>query len=113
MPTRERARSPIPVRLRQGLKLRELSQKQLGIHAGMDPSVASVRINQYATGRHEPSFVIVSRLALVLDLPVAFFYCPEDDLATLIAAFPGFPPKTRRKLKALVSSVRPQRPRLS
>ena len=31
-----------------------LSQKQLGIQAGLDPSVASPRMNQYEKGSHLP-----------------------------------------------------------
>ena len=93
------------MRLRQALALEGLSQKQLGIRAGMDPSVASVRVNQYVTGKHEPSFVIVARLAAVLGLPVAFFYSPEDDLAALIAVYPKLSGRTRQGLKKVVKSV--------
>jgi transcriptional regulator with XRE-family HTH domain len=90
------------MRLRQALTLVGLSQKQLGIQAGMDPSVASVRVNQYVKGKHEPSFVIEARLAGVLHLPVAFFYSPEDDLAALIATYPRLSVRTRKALAKLI-----------
>jgi transcriptional regulator with XRE-family HTH domain len=47
----------------------------------MDPSVASERMNQYERGVHEPKFSVVVALAAVLEVPTAYFYCLEDDLA--------------------------------
>jgi transcriptional regulator with XRE-family HTH domain len=47
----------------------------------MDPSVASERMNQYERGVHEPKFSVVVAMAAVLEVPTAYFYCVEDDLA--------------------------------
>lgn len=66
-------------RLRSGL-----SQAQLGLEAGLDPSVASPRINQYEQGKHEPKHEMAQRLAKVLGIPAAFLYCEDDQLAKLL-----------------------------
>lgn len=58
-----------------------LSQKQLGIEAGLDEFVASTRINRYEQGVHKADFQISQNLARVLGVPVAYLYCEEDDLA--------------------------------
>lgn len=76
--------SPFPKRLKEIRTLRGLSQKQLGIEAGIDPSVASPRMNQYERGVHAPDFGTVRHFARVLKVPTAFFYCEEDELATAI-----------------------------
>ncbi|HGF6515409.1 TPA: helix-turn-helix transcriptional regulator [Yersinia enterocolitica] len=69
-------------RLRAGL-----SQEKLGILAGIDEASASARMNQYEKGKHTPDFEMACKLAKVLDIPVAYFYTPEDDLAKLILLF--------------------------
>ncbi|XQA76011.1 helix-turn-helix domain-containing protein [Xanthomonas sacchari] len=60
------------MRLAQARERAGLSQKQLGILAGLDPSVASPRINQYERGRHEPQLKTAKQLAEVLGIPPAF-----------------------------------------
>jgi transcriptional regulator with XRE-family HTH domain len=82
--------SPFPRRLKEIRTRRGLSQKQLGINAGIDPSVASPRMNQYEKGVHAPDFSTVRHLARVLEVPTAFFYCEEDELAEVIQNF-GIP----------------------
>ena len=73
--------SPLPKRLKQARLLRGLSQKQLGILAGIDRFVASARMNQYERGVHAPDFKTVMALAKVLQVPTAYLFCIEDDLA--------------------------------
>ena len=60
-----------------------LSQTQLGLLAGMDPSVASPRINQYERGKHEPQLKTAKQLADALGVPPAFFYT-EDELHSVV-----------------------------
>ncbi|ASR44929.1 transcriptional regulator [Xanthomonas citri pv. mangiferaeindicae] len=62
-----------------------LSQRTLGIEAGLDDFVASTRVNRYETGVHQPDLQTFRRMAEVLDLPVAYFYADDDALAGLIA----------------------------
>lgn len=52
--------------------------------AGLDPSVASTRINQYERGVHEPKFGVAAMLGRALGVPTAFLYCEEDELAAWI-----------------------------
>lgn len=61
-----------------------LSQKQLGILAGLDPAVASPRINQYERGKHEPPVKTAKQLAEVLGVPAAFLYTEDELLAQLL-----------------------------
>lgn len=72
-----------------------LSQKQLGIKAGIDEFVASPRINQYERGKHVPDFSTAERLAKVLGVPVPYFYAKEDRLAEWILAFRKLTPRER------------------
>lgn len=74
-------------RLKQARLAAGLSQKQLGIQAGIDEFVASTRINRYELGVHMPDYLTAQNLAKVLGISVAFFYAPEDDLAELIVNY--------------------------
>ena len=74
-------------RLKEARLAAGISQKQLGIQAGLDPSVASTRINRYELGIHKADYVIAQKLANVLGVPVAYLYADEDDVAQLIRAF--------------------------
>ena len=84
------AKRDIPVysrRLREAREAKGLSQRSLGIEAGIDEFVASTRINRYETGVHQPDYQTLKLLASVLDLPTAYFYAEDDRLAALIAEF--------------------------
>lgn len=79
--------SPLPKRLKEARKEIKMSQKKLGIAAGMDEFSASPRINQYETGKHTPDFLTLSKIASVLAVPTAYFYAETDELASLIKGF--------------------------
>lgn len=81
-------------RLREAREAHGISQRGLGIKAGLDEFVASTRINRYETGVHQPDLQTLQRLAEVLGLPVAYFYAEDDELARLIAEFRS---KSKRK----------------
>jgi transcriptional regulator with XRE-family HTH domain len=87
LPTRHTTSHPIAKRLRQARLEIGLSQRELGIRAGIDPSVASSRINQYERQKHQPAFEIVRRLAQVLRKPAAYFYAADESLAELIGLY--------------------------
>lgn len=76
-----------------GRRLREirtesgLSQKALGIAAGLDQFVASARINRYELGVHKADFLIAQRLAEVLNVPTSYFYTEDDHLAELVVTY--------------------------
>lgn len=85
-------KGPFPVysrRLREAREAYGISQRALGIEAGLDEFVASTRVNRYETGVHQPDLQTLQRLAAILKLPVAYFYAEDDELAQLIANFKG------------------------
>ncbi|WP_105685338.1 helix-turn-helix domain-containing protein [Cronobacter dublinensis] len=61
-----------------------LSQKKLGILAGIDEFVASARINRYEKDVHQASIEIARKLADALAVPLAYFYTEDDELAELL-----------------------------
>ena len=71
-------------RLREAREAYGISQRSLGIEAGLDEFVASTRINRYETGVHQPDLQTLGQLARVLGLPLAYFYAEDDELAQLI-----------------------------
>ena len=79
-----------------------LSQRQLGIKAGLDEFVASTRINRYETGVHEPDVGTTRRLAQVLAVPLSYLYADDDLLARMILAFAQL---SRQKQQAKVREL--------
>lgn len=92
--------NPMPLRLKEARKKNGLSQKELGIRAGIDAFTASPRINQYETGKHSPNYVTLVQLSQVLNVPVPYFYCVDDRLAHLILAYGKLSPIEQSKLIA-------------
>ncbi|AKE59665.1 transcriptional regulator [Citrobacter amalonaticus Y19] len=64
-----------------------LKQAELGVRAGLDEESASARISSYENEVHAPDFRLVRKIAAVLDVPEAYFYAVEDDLAELILRY--------------------------
>lgn len=89
---------PIPKRLKEARLKAGLSQRDLGVRAGIDAFTASPRINQYERAKHTPDFGTAERLGRVLGVPAAFFYTREDELAELIALFGRLSAADRRKI---------------
>src|ERR1700683_1663294 len=75
-----------------------LSQKQLGIKAGIDEFSASARINQYERGKHMPDLLTLTRLADVMRVPAPYFYCEDEELAGLILKFSSLGKAQKRRL---------------
>lgn len=92
-------------RLKEARLARGLSQKQLGVEAGLDEFVASTRLNRYEVGVHAPDYPMSVRLAKVLDVPVAYLYCDNDELARMLLAFHRAPRHARRQAMALLSEA--------
>jgi transcriptional regulator with XRE-family HTH domain len=61
-----------------------IPQDKLGVQIGLDEGSSSARISRYETGKHEASYPTAVKLAEVLNVPVAYLYCDNDDLAGLI-----------------------------
>lgn len=88
--TKARASLPIEifcVRLKAARLAAGLSQKSLGISAGIDEFVASTRINRYELGIHEADLVTAKRLADALGVPLAYLYADSEELAKVIQLF--------------------------
>lgn len=69
-------------RVNQGLK-----QRELGLLAGVNEETARSRVSQYEKNVSAPDFRLMCRFAKVLDLPEAYSYALDDDLATLILQY--------------------------
>lgn len=104
MSERIKARSPVGRRLRQARTAKDISQKRLGILAGMDEFSASARINQYERDKHVPDFSITCRLARALDIPVVYLYAEDDDLAELLLDYAQASRRRRAHVMRLLKS---------
>lgn len=92
-------------RLKQARLAAGLSQKMLGIEAGIDAFVASTRINRYELGIHKPDLLTVRKLAAVLRVPVAFFYADTDDeIAELLFRYGRSSQETRQHIQQMLKA---------
>ena len=76
----------------------------------MDEHTASTRISRYETGTHEPPFGTAVKLAEVLNLPAAYFYCEDDELANVVLAWDRLTKAERKHIKGLVDARLPPSP---
>lgn len=67
---------------------------------GLDESCSSARISRYEAGKHAAPVETAKLLADALDVPLAFLYCPEDELAEVIMAYSELDTQARGELKA-------------
>lgn len=96
--------NPLPQRLKAARSAAKLTQMQLGQRLGLDDNTASARMNQYEKGKHSPDYQTLRRIAEVLGVPVAYFYCDDDALAELICVLAKQPPATTAALLAALNS---------
>ena len=96
-------------RLAQARTQAGLSQKQLGLLAGLDPAVASPRINQYERGKHEPQQKTAKQLADALGVPPAFLYTDDDLLALLLLRWGDLSVRDRREVVRAVEAAASKR----
>ena len=87
-------------RLEEARSATDLSQKKLGIAAGIDEFSASARINQYERGKHIPDYSTLERIAKVLGVPVPYFYAADDELAKWILSFSKLTKAQRDKINS-------------
>jgi transcriptional regulator with XRE-family HTH domain len=78
-------------RLREARERAGLSQKALGIAAGIDEFSASPRMNQYERGKHVPDLLTMQNLAAALALPVPYFYTEDEALAEILILLHSIP----------------------
>lgn len=67
--------------------MRDVSQRALGAMLGMTKKNGSVRINRYEQQTSRPDLDTASALAEVLDVPLSYLVCKDDNLANLILAY--------------------------
>lgn len=84
-------------RLKEARLAAGLSQKKLGILAGIDEFSASARVNQYETGKHSPDAATTAALCKVLGVPVAYLYCDDDELASVLAQYTNLSEEARQE----------------
>lgn len=75
---------PFPKRMKYARTQSGLSQKELGILIGLDRFVASTRMNRYEKGIHAPDYGTARAIAAALNIPTAYLFCEEDELAEQI-----------------------------
>ena len=90
--------NPVPKRLKEARERLGISQKQLGIKAGIDEFSASSRVNHYEKGRHVPSIDMAERLAKVLKIPAAFLFTSNNEMSEIIRLANKLPTTKRKNL---------------
>ena len=86
-------------RLRAGIP-----QDKLGVRIGLDEGTASARLSRYETGVHEPPFRIVEKIASALQFPVAYFYCEDDELASLLLLWDRASTREKCRITAIINA---------
>ncbi|MEL0642364.1 helix-turn-helix transcriptional regulator [Pseudoalteromonas aliena] len=90
--------NPFPERLKSARTRAKISQKELGIRIGMEPSSASGRMNHYEKGRHVPDVATLKRLADELNVPLNYFFCETDLMAELVLLFDSLSEEKKQEL---------------
>lgn len=65
---------------------------------------ASARMNQYERGKHTPDWLTIEKLSAVLEVPTAYFYAADEDVALLLLAFHRLPPERRASILKLLQA---------
>ena len=60
------------------------SQEKVGVLIGIDESSSRARISRYELGAHEPPVKTARLIADALNVPLAYLYCEDEDIATLL-----------------------------
>ncbi|WP_350304400.1 helix-turn-helix domain-containing protein [Photorhabdus viridis] len=103
MTQRESHRDIFCKRLKEARLAAGLSQKKLGIAAGIDEFVASTRINRYEKGVHEADIHTAQKLAETLNVPLAYFYVENDQLASVVINFDRLAEEDKEEIKIIIN----------
>ena len=71
------------------------SQEKVGVLIGIDESSSRARISRYELGTHEPPVKTASLIADALNVPLAYLYCEDEDIATLLLKLRQLPEALR------------------
>lgn len=72
---------------------------------GLDEGSSSARISRYETGEHEPPYATAQNLAEALQVPVAYLYCDDDELAEMILLLGKADETLMSQVRILVAEV--------
>jgi len=92
------SKAPIHIRLKEARLTAGLTQRQLGILAGIDEENASAKMNQYEQGVHIPKYARLKDLADALGVPAAYFYAEEKELAKLLYRYGKMSQSEKKKM---------------
>lgn len=92
-------------RLREARLRADIPQDRLGVYIGLDETVASARISRYETGIHEPAFDTAVRIGQVLNVPAAYFYCENDELADFVLVWDSLGEPERKEVRSLIDAL--------
>ena len=67
------------------------SQEKVGVLIGIDESSSRARISRYELGTHEPPVKTARLIADALNVPLAYLYCEDEDISTLLLILFLFP----------------------
>src|SRR5665811_1452508 len=74
-----------------------LSQEKIGVAIGIDESSSRARISRYELGVHEPPVPTARLIADALGAPLAYLYCEDDKIASLLLALHRLKPAMRNR----------------
>lgn len=92
-------------RLRDARLRTGLSQKALGVKAGIDPFSASPRMNQYERGKHLPDLLTMEHLAAASGVPVPYFFAQEETLAEFLILWSRMSKETQAEMLVMAKHL--------
>jgi len=95
-------KAPFSKRLKNARLWAGLTQKELGMLAGIIEENASAKMNQYEKGVHIPKYPRLQELAKALKISTAYFYAESDQLAELIYVYESLSEEKKQKLDELI-----------
>ena len=96
-------------RLRAAREAAGIPQDRLGVMIGLDEGCSSARISRYETGTHQPPFETAEKMAEVLHVPTAYFYCESDSLSELLLSVAELDDSELARLKKSADRIRRSR----
>lgn len=92
-------------RMRERREALGFSQERVGVAIGIDEGSARARISRYELGVHEPAVDTARRIAIALNVSLAYLYCDDDQLAQMLLAFEMLEPDLRAAITEEVTSL--------
>ena len=105
MPRQSQPKSLFGRRLREARQRSSIAQDKLGVLIGMDESCSSARISRYETGIHEPPISTIEKIATVLNVPAAYFFSEDEQLAQILLLYASLSDQQKDELLAFTKSL--------